>query len=87
MGDNSVIFQGISIMSESDVVTFPPRLLGISIMAETNVVTYPPTFIGVSITVPYFISPKFPTPPKKVYMTNKGNIMVNPNDTVLIEVN
>ena len=69
MGDNSVIFQGISIMSESDVVTFPP------------------TFIGVSITVPYFISPTFPTPPKKMYITNKGNIMVNPNNTVLIEVN
>lgn len=87
MGDNSVIFQGISIMPESDVVTFSPRLLGISIMAETNVVTYPPTFIGVSITVPYFISPTFPTPPKKMYITNKGNVMVNPNDTVLIEVN
>ena len=24
---------------------------------------------------------------KKIYTTNKGNIMINPNDTILIEVN
>ena len=23
---------------------------------------------------------------KKIYTTNKGNIMINPNDTILIEV-
>ena len=88
MGDNSVIFQGISITPDfagKTIVT--PTFNGISITPEfAGKTEVTPTFNGISITAPYFISPTFPTPPKKVYMTNKGNILINPNDTVLIEI-
>ena len=90
MGDNSVIFHGIAITPKHNPPYPTPSFYGVSItpVSEDNERTNPsPTFIGVSITVPYFISPTFPTPPKKMYITNKGNIMVNPNDTVLIEIN
>jgi len=49
-----------------------------------------PTFYSINITG-YTHPQNIETTPgettsKKVYLTNKGNIMVNPNDTILIEI-
>jgi hypothetical protein len=78
MADDSIIFHGLSIgYLESDYTN-----------VGTNIPKYP-TFYGVTIEVPdiSFVDIPEATPTsKKVYLTNKGNIMINPNDTILIEI-
>lgn len=91
MADNSVIFHGIAITPEYDHPFSTPSFHGIAItpVSENNERTNSsPRFHGVAITVPYFISTGSAAvaPSKKVYLTNKGNIMINPNDTILIEL-
>ncbi len=90
MGDDSVIFQGISITPEfAGKTKATPTFNGVSITPKfAGKTKATPTFNGMSITVPYFVSTGSAavTPSKKVYLTNKGNIMINPNDTILIEL-
>ena len=82
MGDNSVIFHGISINyleSEFEELIDYPNSGNLSLS---------PKFYGAIIKG--YIHPNnisSTATSKKVYMTNKGNIMINPNDTVLIEIN
>ena len=75
MADNTVIFHGVSIEPEHiDVYNRPPNI----------------TLMGVSIGVPNNNADSDGggggSTSKKVYLTNKGNIMINPNDTILIEI-
>ncbi len=88
MGDDSVIFQGISITPEfAGKTKATPTFNGVSITPEfAGKTEVTPTFNGISITSPYFIYPSSVSISKKVYMTDKGNIVVNPNDTILIEL-
>ena len=90
MGDNSVIFHGIAITPEHNPPYPTPSFHGVSItpLSEDNERTnLSPSFHGVSITTPYFISTGSSSPAsKKVYITDKGNILINPNDTILIEI-
>ena len=75
MADDTVIFHGVSIEPEHiDVYNRPPNitLLGVSIKVSNN--NADSSGGGESSTS------------KKVYLTNKGNIMINPNDTILIEI-
>ena len=72
MADNSVIFHGVSIEPEH-ISTYvrPPEI----------------TLMGVSIgTANTNTDGAAGSTSKKVYLTNKGNIMINPNDTILIEI-
>jgi hypothetical protein len=63
---------------------------GISIEPEFTFQRSPTIdFYGISITTPnilYHSAPPIDSTSKKVYLTNKGNIMINPNDTILIEI-
>ena len=77
MADNSVIFHGISIEYEHTDVYKRPAVI---------------TLMGVTMGVANFSSEVDSdgdggsSTSKKVYLTNKGNIMINPNDTILIEI-
>lgn len=91
MADNSVIFHGISITPEHNPPFPSPSFHGVAItpFSEDNERTNSsPRLHGVAITTPYFTSTGSAAvaPSKKVYLTNKGNIMINPNDTILIEL-
>jgi hypothetical protein len=74
MADNSVIFYGVSIEPEHiNTYVRPPEI----------------TLMGVSIGTPNTNTDKITSSgstSKKIYFTNKGNIMINPNDTILIEI-
>lgn len=63
---------------------------GISIEPEFTFQRAPTIdFYGISITTPnilYHASSTAGSTSKKIYFTNKGNIMINPNDTILIEI-
>jgi len=62
---------------------------GISIEPEFTFQRAPTIdFYGISITTPniLYYSQASQAASKKVYLTNKGNIMINPNDTILIEI-
>ena len=78
MADDSIIFHGLSIgYLESDYTN-----------VGTNIPKYP-TFYGITIEVPetsFVDIPEATSTSKKVYITDKGNIMINPNDTILIEL-
>lgn len=101
MADNSVIFHGISITPEYNE-NQDPIFCGIAInyleSEYEELIQYPnsgplslsPKFYGASLKG--YINPNNistspqAAPSKKVYLTNKGNIMINPNDTILIEL-
>jgi hypothetical protein len=89
MADNSVIFHGIAITPEHNPPFPSPSFHGVAITPEYAGQPFPtPALYGVAITTPYFTSTGSAAvaPSKKVYLTNKGNIMINPNDTILIEL-
>lgn len=89
MADNSVIFHGIAITPEHNPPFPTPTLHGVTITPEYAGQPFPtPTLHGVAITTPYYIATGSAagSTSKKVYLTNKGNIMINPNDTILIEI-
>lgn len=98
MGDNSVIFHGISITPEYNE-NQDPIFCGIAInyleSEYEELIQYPnsgplslsPKFYGASLKG--YINPNnisLTAASKKIYITNKGNIMINPNDTILIEL-
>lgn len=73
MADNSVIWHGLAINYSVDEFDDPKIAI--------------PKLFGVAITG--YIHPELieaGSTSKKVYLTNKGNIMINPNDTILIEL-
>lgn len=98
MGDNSVIFHGISITPEY-TENRDPIFCGIAInyleSEFEELINYPnsgnlslsPKFYGALIKG-YIHSNNISSTAtsKKVYITDKGNILINPNDTILIEI-
>ena len=91
MGDNSVIFHGVSITPKYTDPQPDPIFCGIAInYLESELVDnlpLSPKFYG-AIIKGYIHPNNIPltATSKKVYITDKGNILINPNDTVLIEI-